>query len=112
MAQELEEFDRVPSCGGIEAQSSRARRGKVGEMTLAGTPDEAVGEDLPLGDSPRIGRYRVISGRSSHGPCRKTSNGSAGALSPTRMRVRELGVMPSSAAILTMMSTCLFATAT
>jgi site-specific DNA recombinase len=35
-----------------------------------------------------------------------------GTLYKTRMRVRELGVMPNSAAIRTMMSTCLLATAT
>ena len=46
----------------VEAQSAGCGRGQVVEMTLAGQTDEAVGEDLPLGHGPRVGRDRVVSG--------------------------------------------------
>ena len=81
-------------------------------MTLAGQTDEAVREDPALGHRPRVGGDRVVSGRPSHGPAGTPRRDPRAASSPTRMRVLELGVMPNSAAIRTMMSTCLFATAT
>jgi hypothetical protein len=67
VAQEAEELDRVPGRPVIEAQPSRARSGKVGEMTLAGETHQAVGEDPSFGHGSRVSRNRVRSGRSSHG---------------------------------------------
>ena len=68
VAQEAEELDRVARRRAIEPEPSGCGRGQVLEMTLAGETDQAVGEDLPLGHSPRVGGDRVVSGRPSHGP--------------------------------------------
>ena len=112
VTQKAEELDRVARCRAIEPEPPGCGRGQILEMTLAGETDQTVGEDPSFGHSARVGRDRVVSGRPSHGPAGTPRTDLPAPCRRPGCGCGSSGVMPSSAAIRTMMSTCLFATAT
>ena len=74
-------------------------RRQILEMALAGQADEAVREDLPLGDRTRIGGDRIVPARPSHGLAQERLEGILGRPLADPDAGAGVGVMPNSAAI-------------